>query len=114
MNNSFLLKNSGSVFFLIVAVLTSASFLISLGLVTATIEKINDSLLSILRIFTQNLFYDLRIALFLALLSLLHLFLLLQRFIKPWFNISMSYIRLLFSLIIPDIKINFYLLQESQ
>lgn len=100
MNVTFLFKNRYSVLFSFVAVFISASFLIRLGLVTATIEKTHFSFLSIFRIFTQGLFYDLGVSVFLVLLYSLYLFLLPQRFIKSWFNIFMSYTGLLLMLII--------------
>jgi phosphoglycerol transferase MdoB-like AlkP superfamily enzyme len=100
MNVTFLFKNRYSVLFSFVAVFISASFLIRLGLVTATIEKTDFSVLSILRIFGQGLFYDLGVSAFLTLPYSIYLFLLPQRFIKSWLNIFMSYAGLLLMFII--------------
>lgn len=86
--------------FSFVAVFISASFLIRLGLVTATIEKTDFAFLSIVRIFAQGLFYDLGVSVFLTLLYSIYLFFLPQRFIKSWLNIFISYSGLLLMLII--------------
>jgi len=100
MSVTFLFKNRYSVLFSFVAVFISASFLIRLGLATATIEKTNFTFRSIVRIFAQGLFYDLGVSVFLVLLYSLYLFLLPQRFIKSWFHILLSYSGLLLMLII--------------
>lgn len=82
--------------FSFVAVFIAASFLIRLGLLTATIEKTDFSLLSILRIFTQGLIYDLGVSSFLVLAYAIYLLVLPQRFIQSWFNIFISYAGLFF------------------
>lgn len=86
--------------FSFVAVFIAASFLIRLGLVTATLGKTDFSFLSLARIFLQGLCYDLGVSAFLTLFYSLYLFILPQRFIKSWLNIFMSYTGLLFMVII--------------
>lgn len=100
MNSLFLFKTRYSVLFSFVAVFIAASFLIRLGLVTATLGKTDFSFLSLSRIFLQGLCYDLGVSAFLTLLYSLYLFILPQRFIKSWFNIFMSYAGLLLMVIL--------------
>lgn len=91
MNVAFLFKNRYSVLFSFVAVFIAASFLIRLGLVTATIEKTDFSFLAILRIFTQNPFYEPGTSVLLNSFFVLNLLPLSQRFIRLYLNILMSH-----------------------
>ncbi|MBB2147728.1 LTA synthase family protein [Pedobacter gandavensis] len=91
MSLSFLFKSRYSVLFSYVATFIAGSFLIRLGLMVATLEKTNFTVLSILRILGQGLVYDFGVAMFLVLFYALYLCFLPQRWIKSWFNVFLSY-----------------------
>lgn len=91
MNYSILFKSRYSVLFSFVAVFITGSFLIRLGLMTATFGKTDFSFLSVIRIFLQGLVYDFGVSMFLVLIYAIYLFFLPQRRNASLFNKLISY-----------------------